>query len=93
MKIKKFHNPENLKSPLLKQFVQSLYDQISDDDVEHYSNELFNILNGEEIITNDQNLLEMFNIFQQCIHIVDENTIRFICNGIVADLSVELEEE
>ena len=40
MKIKKFHNPESLKSPLLKQFVQSLYDQVSDDDVEHYSNEL-----------------------------------------------------
>jgi len=69
MIIKKFNNPEDLKCPLLKQFIQSLFDDISEDDLEHYTEQLFSVINGEDLITNDKTLIEMFNIFQKCIHI------------------------
>lgn len=89
MKIKCFKEPENLKSDIVNPFITSVIPDISDDDLEHYEEELFNILNGEEIVTNDQNLIGLMNIFQECIYAFDSETIRLVCNNLIADIKVE----
>jgi hypothetical protein len=90
MRIKRIHNISHLKETLLRQFIQSLDDDVTDDAIDHYA-ELLAQSMEEEIVSNDNIFIEMHKIMSSCMSILNDNTIRFVCNGIIADIPADLE--
>ena len=91
--IEKFLNVDDIAENLLPSFIREVEnkdDPLSKNDVERYVEQLTELLNGNDIVTNDKILSELFTIFYKCLNPIEgTNTVRFICNSIVSDLHVE----
>lgn len=93
MRIVKLHNPKDYKN-FFKSVIRSLdvENTLSDYTVDHYADLFIDLLNDEEIITSDEVFQETIGILFKCLHKIDDNTARLICNGHLSLLKCEFED-
>jgi hypothetical protein len=90
--IKEFLNVQDVSENLLPLFIKEVEnkkDPLDEDAVEFYTEQLTELLNGNDITTNDKTIGELLNIFYDCLTPIDgTNKVRFVCNNLVSEIQV-----